>query len=814
MSDDIAFRNPLKHDSAEDGTAYWTISLYISAERVEELYRLAGVIDPAERRKYENLAYWQINHWPSFALRNAVEPLFNDIADRDVQGRPQDFLFAAGLGRKNPRTDLPWASVAEGATALLDELELDVRSPSDFSWTTEGIEFQCHLAESPIRRLVLRRFWFAHNDGALSYHLSFSHCYGDNYGLSTYYFLSLMQKLLAPKEFRLKDELLEVVAREGGKRFSPFDKVDLGIDPIDGIEIAPAIDEEPREESFTKDRGNRFWPFVRKMFTSDAALLFAEILCDPDHLAPSAAKNVEAGPKGDKVDLGKLADREWFVSGEGRDQIAPTSVPPEILEALIEQVDFLEVPGLRLPRCRYLFHIQDNRFFDRLLPLDPVSGESLPRKRCVQDICYKPYHDKIDALIKAARQMDRPQVHLGRPNESADPESFLDWNWVTERTEYQELLEKGWFEERREGETPRGLTTIEALSLAAQNGHAFQLFDEDGFELQPPRRLHIPTFAPGRSDCLDYLFLSGFNQNIIDFMNQDTSEILDSTDPIYPTVDLEADERFFVRYANQRGMVSYVSRSRSLEIGNDYIGTCPYAFLIHALAMHNEYLARDHERRSNEGLVEIDREVRAIEEDGHRAKDAAQRTLLGVRSREVERKINALKHINFWSYERHRYQHVFRYDTEAKVFQTLEELRGVDRRAKSLSTALEALEDFADDLDRRQKDAARAADEAAREAEARRGEGVRLVLGALGVVSTAGLLFTLGDYFEKHPNWLFASSHPDYSLGSLAGNLAWFITIGGLSLIVGLTFRHRKSIVRLSKEAWRIEDKRAEQNPH
>jgi thiazole synthase len=42
-------------------------------------------------------------HKPSFALRNAIEPLFNDVADRDFFGRPRDFMFAAGLGARDGR---------------------------------------------------------------------------------------------------------------------------------------------------------------------------------------------------------------------------------------------------------------------------------------------------------------------------------------------------------------------------------------------------------------------------------------------------------------------------------------------------------------------------------------------------------------------------------------------------------------------------------------------------------------------------------------------------------------------------------------
>lgn len=761
MAEAIVQENALQQDRASDGTAYWTASLYVSAESIRALckqkYSSAGKIPRhplgGDKLDRDRIARWQLTHWPSFALRNAIEPLFNDIADRDLHGKPQDFLFAAGLGTGNPRQlddqgkPQPWASLAEGAEALLGELHLDVTIPREFSWTTEGIRFFCHLPDTSVRRVILRRFWHVHNDGGLSYHLSFSHYYGDHYGPSSYYFLSLMQKLLAPKEFALSDSNLEKVASGERACFSAFDVEELGIDPLDHIKFAVAKDiGAPNEDQFDGGAGQRFWPFVCERFVADADLLFHEVFVDR---APATSTSA--------------ATR--FTGGE--------------FEGLINEVEFLEVPGLKLPRCRYLFHIHDNRFFDRLLPIDPLSGESLPRKLCVQNNCYLPYQEAMDQLINKARGGTR-EVHLGDPGDGRSPDTCLSWTWVAERSDYVERLAAGLYQERVDSEVPQTLTEIAKLKAAMHRGTAYQLpGPKDKFT--GPIRLHVPAFTEGRADCLDYLFLSGFNQNIIDFMNQDPSEILDSTDPLYPAGELDADERFFVRYANQRGMISYVPRSRSLEIGNDYIGTCPYAYLIHVLAMHNEFLTRDHERRSDEGLAAIDKEISEIEQGKDLGDDP---NTLSERSTKVEKKINILKRKSFWLYERHRYLDVFRYDTEAKVFKKLEELRGIDRRTNALTSALRTLEDYANDVDRRQA-------EAQRTSERKRQAGLRAVLAGIGLLSTFGLLFTLDDYFDKHPVW---SPRGALTGGAIIGTAAWILTAIGILAIIVLAFIHWPSV--------------------
>jgi hypothetical protein len=109
--------------------------------------------------------------------------------------------------------------------------------------------------------------------------------------------------------------------------------------------------------------------------------------------------------------------------------------------------------------------------------------------------------------------------------------------------------------------------------------------------------------------ALDYYFLSGYFQNIIDFLRQDTSEVKDGTDPIYPVTGQGDQTSHFVIYASSTSIFEVVSSSRSLEAAHDYIGTCPYLFLVHIMSFHNEVLVRAFER-------DVGKLVRAMERRG------------------------------------------------------------------------------------------------------------------------------------------------------------------------------------------------------
>jgi hypothetical protein len=173
-----------------------------------------------------------------------------------------------------------------------------------------------------------------------------------------------------------------------------------------------------------------------------------------------------------------------------------------------------------------------------------------------------------------------------------------------------------------------------------------------------------------------------------------------------------------VRFANQRAMLTYVRASRSLESGNDYIGTCPYAFLIHVVSLHNEFLTRDYERAAF-SLVE---RVAALNRRGKLRKAAD--AFYDFRMRD------------FADYHRDLYMNVFRYDTERDVFESMEKLRGTDRKGTYLGQLIDNLESQTRDREARiSKD-----DESA----------MNLMLGALGMFGFFQLVFEWAKQFERH----------------------------------------------------------------
>ena len=515
-------------EECEDKSVYFTLSLYVSQADVTAA--LGRQLDP------ETLRAFQPGYRGSKRLRDAVEPLFNDIADRERLGAVDDFL----LDSLCPR----------------DGEFIDITAPDEISWSTEGRRF---IATPPglgkPRTLRVRRFWYTHANGAIGYHLSFRYNYDHTPG--EFYFLSLLQKVAAPKEF-------EANPRPPGS--APWRATDerTGIAPLDLLRV-----KSPRSGD------QSFWQYVRDAFDLDAEDLFRQL------------------------------------SGTGATARSALAAPT--FDTLVAEAPFIEVPGLVMPVSRLLFFFEDATFFRRLLPEpDPETGVPPPRTQMVQEGCYLPYQEKLDGLNPSGL-VDVPEVRMGDDY----------WHWVIHRPDYDQYTD---------AQIEEGRKTRPAM--------------ED-------RR---------RQDCLQYLFMAGFNQNIIDFMNQDPSEILDSTDPIYPATEEQATERKFVRFANPRALTTYVEKARSLEAANDYIGTCPYAFMIHVVSMHNEFMTREYEAAA---FKLIDR-VETLGQKG-RLKRAAEA-------------FYAFRTGDYAGYYRDRYMNVFRYDTEAEVFEKMTRLRGIGRR--------------------------------------------------------------------------------------------------------------------------------------
>ncbi len=195
-----------------------------------------------------------------------------------------------------------------------------------------------------------------------------------------------------------------------------------------------------------------------------------------------------------------------------------------------------------------------------------------------------------------------------------------------------------------------------------------------------------------------YYFLSGFFQNIIDFLNQDVTELRDGTDPVYPKTDEQAQEAFFARFANGRSLSQVVSHSRSLEVGGDYIGTCPYVFLVHLMALHNEFLVRKYERETSA----IQDRLSSPDLTRYGSLDALLARQEDTDTRELKKATQpfyAFRYQAFTVYKRHLYANTFRYDTERHLFDELEQIRSTGPRLAFCDRILEGLDKTIEDIE-------------------------------------------------------------------------------------------------------------------
>jgi hypothetical protein len=637
---------PAPFEKCIDQSVCFTLSLYITRQAVRDCLSTLP--------RGDQLRAFQREFHDSLKLRNAIDPLFNDIADRERLGHVDDILL-----------DVDGPSQGEVIEMML---------PDTVSWVTEGARFNA----SPeglgrARPIRLRRFWYAHRDGALSYHLSFGVTY--DHSPADFYFLSLLQKLAAPKEFTAAP------LPPGKTAWRPTDP-ETGVFPLDRIHVTDATTEP-----------ETFWAFVSRRFDADAQDLFSGLAA---HL-----KTPKFKPHSARFDK------------------------------LVDHIPFIEVPDLEMPRARFMFFFQDKTLFQRLLPpLDPDTGRRPARSKLVQSQCYAVYPAQIQQRIETASDPTHPEVDL----------DDAYWTWVLNR--YSDMPD------------------AQVREVKAT----------------------VPAFEPGRADCLHYLFTAGFNQNIIDFMNQDASEVQDSIDPIYPTNRMQEDESFFVRFANPRAIITYVESSRSLEMGNDFIGTCPYAFLIHVVALHNEFLARDYEAQT----------FRLIEEVESLTARRKFHTAAG-RFYAFRTEIEAV-------YQRDRYVGIFRYDTEKDVFDSVERTRGTTRRDAYLDLLVSSAESQTRDLEARI---------------AKKDEGaISALLGALGVFGFFQLIFNWSDaaqtFYDKGKSsfmtvslrWPFLEFDPTVvetnaerlaAIG-IAGSVVFLAVL--LVAVVWIVFRRLRRLVR------------------
>ena len=594
-------------ERCEDSTLYWTLSLHIDRERLPDRFH--------EQFKPANKHVVQRRYLQSTALRDAIEPLFNDIADRERLSEVGDYLL-----------DVPGPRQGE---------LIEIAIPDTVEWTTEGTHFFAELGPQQPRVLRCRQFWYVHMNGALSYHLSFSLKY--EHTPADFYFISLLQKLLAPKEFTPAAPPGRPPAAAAATTVTVNAPV-TGVAPLDKVAVrahpappAPAAPFAP------------FWHYVRARFDAHARHLFQ-------------AFGV------------KLTDHVG----------APTH---DYFGTLVVSDPFIEVPNLKMPRARATFLFDDKTFFRYLLPPPTEDGRRQRRRDFVKDAYFDRFKQWVRHQQEQTKRSGRPVVHQS------------------------------------------------------------QAYLQEVHKLTPQE--------------LRYLFLSGFIQNIIDFMNQDASEVLDSTDPVYPATVEQEEESFFIRYVSPRSIIQFVPGSRSLETGNDFIGTCPYLFLVHVLAMHNEFLVRDYERRTEALTLDVEKFNRQS-----RLTRAADR-------------FYTFRTDDYTKYQKHKYANVFRYDTERDLFQAVEARRGIHRKDQYLNSIVSNLEAQTRDLEGRLR--------------AKVDRQFSLLLAAVSVFSVLQVLYQVLDFSTRGIDRISTKPVPMVDFSDLATSQALakylFLSTGG-SLIV------------------------------
>lgn len=169
---------------------------------------------------------------------------------------------------------------------------------------------------------------------------------------------------------------------------------------------------------------------------------------------------------------------------------------------------------------------------------------------------------------------------------------------------------------------------------------------------------------------LALVFLSGFLQNIIDFLRQDLSEFADGTDPLYP--ERLEDDAHFLLYASQETMYEVVSRSRSLEkVGCKCIGSCPYLFLVHVTLFHDEALLRRFEQMVEELVGEVENKTGRY----RKAQELGLGKMKSLVSLFQEQRLAI-----FGEVDKYMHLNVFRYDTEETFYNTVTDARGIGTR--------------------------------------------------------------------------------------------------------------------------------------
>jgi hypothetical protein len=532
-------------------TAFFTLSLLIDSAQINQLIHKCSGDSGRKVWSQRLLEAIQASYMDTQWLQGAINPMFDDIADRARNLFIEDFLLdtpnAAG-----PRSNKPLDP--EHRDNVCAEISLEL--PGHISWKAEGPEMQV-APGSKVRfeKVLCRAFWMAHSNHALSYHLSFEvpfeHRLGDYFGLSLFqkaFFLSESTDWLIDDED--KGWRVELDGQKDHKRLLAF---------IEGM--------------FETHLGHLMGHVVQAAKMAKLATL------SPDLPAACA----------------KLAWQRLVLD-------EPDGLPSQVTTS--RQWSSAKVKHRR----RLLVLLRDAVFFEAL----------------------KGSHKETDRLMALSPLVPRG-AHQDANQDDVYPLAVLD-----------ELLDE---------------------QVGILNGRP----DAQGQPIQ-------------EEVYKIWLFLSGFFQNVVDFLDQDGLEVYDGLAPIYPSQsngDGQANEGFML-YATPRVLYEVVKVSRSLDkAGRRWLGTCPYLFLVHMTAFHNESLVHAYEHKVTDLVRDLEEQGLLVRPDAE-----ADARVPGVGYQYASDRIKKFRLATFEQVHKHYSFNVFRYETEQAFFETIEDVRGIAQRRR------------------------------------------------------------------------------------------------------------------------------------
>ena len=196
---------------------------------------------------------------------------------------------------------------------------------------------------------------------------------------------------------------------------------------------------------------------------------------------------------------------------------------------------------------------------------------------------------------------------------------------------------------------------------------------------------------PDNAFSRSLLVYAGIAQGVPDFPYQDESEVHDSTRATARSAESAL-------HVHPRFMLEIAENWRSFEIGRPAIGTCPYLLLKWMVAVHDELIVTDMERRLDDtiygGSVAIGQ---AVPLDDVRAAMEGAASFRTGHTRMVERNLGRRLELFRWT-SIHRSGNLFRYPRERESLQAIQEAMGTDERFRNAHDLVDRLESLIEDV--------------------------------------------------------------------------------------------------------------------